>query len=135
MTGFVIILLVFSQQFEKYNAAGGEQAIGAQNNQHHCHKEHHQRTDGVLDGDGKDISRSQENNAQYRQDPFGLWLPLPFAVAFQQGDDAGKVNLPEVVEINRQKNDGENASVSVNALMLRENPVPPGLPMRYISSR
>ena len=83
--------------------------IGAQNNQHHCHKEHHQRTDGVLDGDGKDISRSQENNAQYRQDPFGLWLPLPFAAAFQQGDDAGKVNLPEVVEINRQKNDGENA--------------------------
>ena len=80
--GFVVILLVFPQQLQKYNAAGGEQAIGAQHHQHHCHKEHQQCANGIFDGDGKEISCRQQKNAQNRQNPFGLGLPLPFTSAF-----------------------------------------------------
>ena len=96
------------QQFQNGDAAGGEQAVGADDDQHHGHEEEHQRFQRVLNGHGHQVTRAQRQDADQHQQPLGLWLALAHLVAAQKLHGAGKVYQADVVEQDEQEDGRED---------------------------
>ena len=108
MFRLIVVVPVPFQQFQNGDAAGGEQAVGADDDQHHGYEEEHQRFQRVLDGHSHQVTRAQRQDADEYQQPLGLWLTLAHLVAAQKFHGAGKVYQTNVVEQDEQEDRRED---------------------------
>ena len=97
MAGLVVKSLVFPQHFQQGDASGGEQAVGADDDQDHRQEVKGHGQGGVLGGDGDEVAGAQAQCPHSGQQPAGAGLTLAHASAMKQLDGIGHPH-PEQVE-------------------------------------
>ena len=103
----VIIFPVFPQDLQKGDAPGGEEQIGPDDDQHHCHEEQQQGRHRVTDRDGDIISAAYRDQPRQSQKPSGGRLFLPRVPGLQQGDGIRHMDLPDGVDADQEENHRE----------------------------
>ena len=78
MLGLVVVMLVGSEQLQDGDGAGGEDAIGADDDQDNGEEETGQRLQRGLDGVGHDVTGHQGGGSHQSQQPLDLGLPLAY---------------------------------------------------------
>jgi len=77
-------MLVGTEQLQDGDGAGGEDAIGADDDQDNGEEETGQRFQRRLDGVGHDVTGHQGDDPHQSQQPFDLGFPLSYRGAAQQ---------------------------------------------------
>ena len=103
MVGPVVVLFVLAQRLQHGDGAGGEQQIGADDDQNHRHKEQHGGLDGVLGHDGDVVAAAHGDRAQQRHQRLGLGLALALLPALHQVDGRGAAQLHALEQQNQRE--------------------------------
>ena len=86
MAGLVVKILVFPQQLQQGDAPGGEQAVGADDDQDDRQKIEGHGQGRVLGGDGDEVARPQAGGPDHCQQPAGAGFLFAHAAAMEQFD-------------------------------------------------
>ena len=96
MAGLVVEPLVPPQQLQQGDGAGGEQAVGADDDQQHRQKIKGDGGGGVVGGDGDGVARPQGGHPNGSGEPPGTGLLFPHLSAPEQLDGVGQPHPPQV---------------------------------------
>ena len=108
MPGLVVVALVALHELQHRNAAGQEEAVGADDDQYHRHEEQAQGGDHALGGDGDVVAAPQGQQADDHQGPFDPGLFLAHFAAPEQLNGLGPAHLHQVGQQQEQEDGGED---------------------------
>ena len=83
MPGLIVVAFVLPQQLEYGDAAGREEAIGADDHQHHGYEEQDKRAEGIGGGQSDVIAPAQAGGAEDSQQCLGFGFPFAGLPAFE----------------------------------------------------
>ena len=102
--GPVIVFLVLPQRLQNEDAHGGEEAVGAEDDEDDRDEIEVQRVEGGLGRDGDPVARAERQNAEDRERPAGPGLALAGLAAAQERHGVLHADAREVAQ-QRQKED------------------------------
>lgn len=104
----LIVKTLFALQgLEQRDAPGGEETVGADDDQDHRHKEQQQRVQRGFNGQRDKIPAAQGQQPDDQQGPLNTGFLLTLLAAAQQIDGVGQVNLPQIGQQGQREHGGE----------------------------
>ena len=95
--GSVVKALAAPKQLEQRDAPCGKEQISPGDDQEHRHEEIDQGIQGMVDGQGEEVSCAEAGQSQQGQEPAGFGLPLPHRLGLEQLPGIGPAHLAHPV--------------------------------------
>ena len=105
MVLLIVVPGVFLQAPAQRHGPGNEQQVRRQDHQGHRDKEPHHHLQRLPQSHRQVIGKSQQDQAQYRQDPVGLGGLLPRVLPPEQGHGVREPHSKQIHQENQEEND------------------------------